>query len=270
MAPIINFVGAIKLKIIIEDMGDIRTFRQKRMHYNLNNDIKDIDQFQPISNMVLVRIAKKTDIDNYGFLVWKGTGNAVQHSERVVEIIRIPKTLYFNPKDRSKSLSNKTTIEIKKGDIAIINHLEALNSWIFKFNEEEYYLIRYDSIVVIKRGNKIIPVNGYVLLEESKDTLKFLEFEKVVVNKRYGYIKYLGKINQDYARNYDQRGNKLKNGKIWSDYGYEEMALGDKIAFESKRLGSNDPIWRLEHKQHSIIGEYLVCQRPRICAIMKE
>jgi len=220
--------------------------------------------------MVLVRIAKKTDIDDYGFLVWKGAGNAVEHSERIVEIIRIPKTLYFNPKDHSKTLSVKTKIEIQEGDLAIINHLEALNSWIFKFNEEEYYLIKYDSIVVVKRKKEIIPVNGYILLEESKDLLKFLEFEKYVVNKQYGYVKYIGSPNEDYARNYDGRGNKLKNGKLWNDSGYEEMKPGDKVAFEGKRLGNNDPIWRLEHKQHSLIGEYLVCQRPRICAIMKQ
>lgn len=251
-------------------MGDIRTFRQKRMHYNLNNDIEDINKFQPISNMVLVKIHKKTDVDDFGFLVWKGAGNAAEHSERVVEIIKVPKTLYFNPKDPSKSLINKTRIEIQEGDIAIINHLEALNCWIFKFNEEEYYLVKYDSIIVIKRDDEIIPVNGYVLLEEATETIKFLEFEKVVVNKRYGFVRYIGTPNEDYARNYDTKGNKYNKGKLWSDLGYEEMKPGDKIAFESKRLGNSDPIWRLEHKQHSIIGQYLVCQRPRICAIMKE
>lgn len=254
-------------------MGDIRTFRNKRMHFNLTDD--ELERFQPISNMVLVKVHKKTDIDDSGFLVWKGSGNAAAHSERVVEIVKVPKNLYFKPGD-VKSLYSKTEIEIQPGDVAIINHLEALNSWIFSNGEmvdgryeNEYYLVKYDSIIVVQRGKEILPINGYILLEESKETLKFLEFEKVVVNKKYGIVKYMGSVNKDYARNYDSRGGRLK-GKIWSDYGYESMKPGCKVAFESKRLGNSDPIWRLEHSQHSEIGEYLVCHRPRIAAIMND
>ena len=249
--------------------SDIRPFRDKRMADKIESHVSDISKFQPMPNMVLVKVAKKNTLTNSGIIVPQRADNAAERAERVVEVVRVPKFLYFNPKDRAGSLTVDTSLEVKEGDMVIINHLEALNSWLFEFNSETHYLIKYDSIVVVL-GDEPKPVNGYVLLEETVDRKVALLFEKEVVSDRFAIVKYIGKPNKDYIRNYDGRGNKLQNAKLWHDEGYEEMKPGDKIAFQSKRMPGADPIWKLEYKQYAVLGEYLVCQRPRIAAILKE
>jgi hypothetical protein len=112
----------------------------------------------------------------------------------------------------------KTDIELKVGDKAIIYYLAVINAlspeykWYKRDGKKVDIFITYENIYAIIRDGKIIPVNGYVLVEPVDnpewtayvDKMKAMGMEAVdtrVPSKKdavYGKIAYMGTPNKEY------------------------------------------------------------------------
>ena len=116
----------------------------------------------------------------------------------------------------------KTDIEIQEGDRVVMYYLAVQNCLrpeykrFMKYFDEIWVFLKYHNIYAVIRDGKIIPVNGYVLVEPKEDP----EWERIVEDARekgleipdlrkpskthvtYGEIAYIGKPNQSYRDTY--------------------------------------------------------------------
>ena len=83
----------------------------------------------------------------------------------------------------------------------------------FTKDNERFVFIPYQSIFVAIRGDQIMPINGYVLvepcddpfMENTKKRLQNIGLELVTLNTKsnthvsFGKVKYLGKPNREYC-----------------------------------------------------------------------
>lgn len=160
-------------------------------------------RFVPCNNKVLCKVEVLDGFDkSRGFF----TGNAEWSNEgqmvtRYGSIVALPKKLSFREKPQDLGLEWKTSLEAKVGDIAYWGIMEGANCPLIQVGEETYYLIDYAEIRLLKREEEIIPVNGFVLLEEVKEGQKGSiiapeSFKKT--DKKRGIVRYLGRRNECY------------------------------------------------------------------------
>jgi co-chaperonin GroES (HSP10) len=109
-------------------------------------------------------------------------GNVI---DRVFEVVKNPYKLI--PKGWV------TDIETQPGDEVYIKEMEAANCPIIETPDETYYLLNYDALRVIRRGDEIIPVNGFVLMRDVKKTTKVGSYSKTEVDWPYGEVAHVGK-----------------------------------------------------------------------------
>ena len=120
---------------------------------------------------------------------------------------------------RPKDMPWETPMEAKIGDKCIIFYLSVINAlkpsekrYIIE-GDDRYILIQYQYLYCLIRDGKIIPINGYVLIEQIEDPsitsererLSKLNMELVITEKRnsrevtYGRVKYVGTPNRQYV-----------------------------------------------------------------------
>jgi hypothetical protein len=125
-----------------------------------------------------------------------------------------------------------TGIETKPEDIIVITPSEAVNCPKVFINDVEYYLVNYFNIKVVKRPNKggeingeydIIPINGYVVMEDVWKIEKLNFFEKKKLDMPKGKVKWVGTPNKGYV-NHTSRGKKIED----RDYG-RDVKKGDIV-----------------------------------------
>ena len=112
-----------------------------------------------------------------------------------------------------------TPMEIEFGDKVIIYYLSVVNALrkekenYFLEGGDRYIMIEYQYIFAVVREDKIIPINGYVLvepiedpaLEKEKLRMAFIGMKAVFFKKKtqtqvtYGIVKYVGVPNREYA-----------------------------------------------------------------------
>jgi hypothetical protein len=97
-----------------------------------------------------------------------------------------------------------TDIEIKKGDKVWVQPIDALNSpELFDEEGNEYRLLRYFSLIVAKRKEAIIPLNGRILMSNvysSKYSPVGLELvRKTNLEIGLAKIEYIGTPNKYYC-----------------------------------------------------------------------
>ena len=218
--------------------------------------IEDINQIKKVlNNKVLLRtVYKATEQRRSGIYLiapsetdWR----PAEHTNRISEVILPPESLFFNDKS-NRSLPWKTEIEIKKGDIVWHDFMAANNCIVIKTDkqpEEEYKLLDYNDIYVIKRNGDLIPINGYILCEEVKEKKSDLEISEKT-DKRFGRVAYVGKKNKRY-----------QNPHITEDI---DISVGDIII---KRRA--DVHILLESEDHRQLDKpYFIIQRKDIYGIL--
>ena len=128
-----------------------------------------------------------------------------------------------------------TDMELKDGDRVIFYYLSVINAFkpetmrFFTKDKDRYVFIPYSSIFVALRGDKVIPVNGYCLVEPCEDPftgnirerMRKIGLEAVTLetksntNVSFAKVRYLGKPNRGYvdSGNSDD-GVNVKEGDI--------------------------------------------------------
>lgn len=141
-----------------------------------------------------------------------------KHATVTGEVICLPRKLYYSG-EPNKGMPWLTDMEVREGDqviiyyLSVVNALKKENQMYLIEGEDRYIFITYNNIYAVVRDGKVIPVNGYVLIEpcedpsitEDKERMKRLGLAFVVTEKRtntnvtYGRVKYLGTPNREYV-----------------------------------------------------------------------
>lgn len=113
-------------------------------------------------------------------------------------VIKVPDKLYY-AKDDPYSMSWKTKMMLKVDDEVWFNFIASSHSSGFDVDGEMYLFIPYADCFVAKRGDEVIPLNGYVLLEEMK---KEAVSEVIVMadetDMQRGKVRFVGEPNEEY------------------------------------------------------------------------
>lgn len=165
-----------------------------------------------------------------------------------------------------------TDMELRMHDKVIIYYLSVINA-LKKENmrfivegEDKYIFCPYNTIYAIVRGENIIPVNGYCLIEKvedpaitrEKDRMKAMGMELVILDRRvsnqvtFGKIKYLGKANREYVDEFQ------------SDRGID-VAVGDVVVI---RKTNDVPLQYSLHQKVNDGKALYRCQRRNLLAKM--
>ena len=188
-------------------------------------------------------------------------------AETALIVYKLPDRLYFDPDD-NKSMPWDTEMELEVGDMIFTNPIDALNAVTLECEGEYYKLLPYEELYVAKReywlskfdgkkATKVIPLNGYVLLEpvyfETLSPLDVTSAERV--NKTQGIVRFIGSCNKRY-RQEDQTD-------------LQDLKEGDVVQFEKKGVP-----WLLERTKYNNFfsekGElFWVIQRRKIAMVIE-
>lgn len=152
-------------------------------------------------------------------------------------VVAAPKKMKFNKLDPNNSQDYDCEIETLPGDKVFFDYFGALMMWgrqadpnqeapnplFFEYEGKYYGFLDYTEIFCIMRGEKVIPINGYVLFEK----VKIPKISVLEINDRYsenkGVARLVGKSNREYL------SDKYVDG---------DVNVGDTIVFMP--IGSRD------------------------------
>jgi co-chaperonin GroES (HSP10) len=151
--------------------------------------LPDIDDSNKVGNLEL-----ETSYDNEKYSITKGT------------VVALPKALYFDKKNKGRSMSWRTEMELEVGDEVYFHYLSSINSMsgenrTLEINGELCLLIRYESIFCAQRGDVVIPINGYLLMDPVRYTREdnlFYDTEAEKNHKNLAVVRYAGQPNKEY------------------------------------------------------------------------
>ena len=158
--------------------------------------------FVPCNNKILCKVDVVTGMGNNG--LW--TGNAEWSSDgglttRYGEVVKLPNKLSYRKNRDQSGLEWSAELETEVGDIAYWGIMEGANCPMLIFGGDVYFLVDYGEVRLLKRGEEIIPVNGFILLEEcveEQNSSLITPDSSKKTNKRKGIVRYLGKRNEHY------------------------------------------------------------------------
>jgi len=169
-----------------------------------------------LNNLVLIRLDKENDTVKELFV--DTTFEPEKHCTVTGTIYGLPSHLQYTGKP-NRGMPWESPLEAKIGDGVILYYLSVVNALKpkegrhFIEDGERYVLIPYQFIFALVRDEKIIPINGYVLIEpcadpsieEDKRRMSKLGLELIVTEKRsnsnvtYGVVRYVGIPNRRYV-----------------------------------------------------------------------
>jgi len=197
--------------------------------------------FKPISNYVLVGNPTKTDTLKSGLYI-DTTYKPEHHVEIINEVIAVPERLKFTDWE--------TEMELKVGDQVWVNYLAIMKGEKIMVGDQTYTLVPYEKIILAKRGEDIVMLNGYVLIEPVLEDAPESEIITLLKNTKQaamrGYVRYMGTPNKRYS-------DELHTDEIG-------IKIGDMVGL---RHGYHP---KLESPYHQVIGDYYVVQRRNIVA----
>jgi len=169
--------------------------------------LDDVNQFKRVlNNRVLVKTHQKVTAERTksGIIMiapsetdWR----PAEHTNRISEVVLAPERLFYSEGVKDfDSMPWDTDMELQKGDIVWHDFLAAHNCPVAVCDgqpDEEYKLLHYSDVYLVKRGEELIPINGYVLCEEVWEQPPLMPRE---VNKKLGKVSLLGKPNRAYRR----------------------------------------------------------------------
>ena len=162
---------------------------------------KSVEQIVPCTNHLLVKV-DVVDCTKNGLYVanreWDSDGSTVT---RFGTIVSLPRELFHRKNANDFGIEWETEMEAQVGDVAYWGIMEGFDCPKIICGDDIYFLIDYAEIRVLVRGEEVIPVNGFVLVEEFSDGIKsdFLitDFASKANHKK-GIVKYTGKRNASY------------------------------------------------------------------------
>lgn len=220
----------------------------------------DIEKLQTLFNQVVIEF-NPTENEKTASGIYTPAKSTVdsraEHANRMGTVVTVPKYLYFKKEDHSHSMRWKTDIQIEPGDKVWAN-FTTINDFQYRANGKYYKTVNYEDLVVAKRGNRVITLNGYLLIEPYYFTRKVLDYEKKFIDMTKGTIAYLGKENQDYTSVENTYMGKSVYRKDVKGY-----KAGDKVIFNHKAVKKLRP---LEYSAYNKFDgkTYFVAQRHMI------
>lgn len=213
-----------------------------------------------MSNHVLikVRLNNKLKLNTGQELYLETVFNPQDHVPVTGEVVKVPETLYYNQKDKSESLQWKTHMEVLPGDIAFFEYFAALMALAGKvdpaqqyqepkyleYKGELYIFLKYDALMFVKREEKIIPVNGFMICEPIEKELKTssnLILPKSLQKKesnKFAKVYYVGSTNDEYLDGKYKDVEDIKPGNIilFSPYANQrvEYSLHQKFSLKKR------------------------------------
>ena len=165
-------------------------------------------------NNVLVKMDRDNDellLSNGDKLKLVTAWEPYMHAVTSGIVLAVPEKLIFDPINHN-TLMFKVPMELQVGDRVIFDY--KAEAQVKKEYEpiEGGYPIRYDAIHLAIRGEEIIPVNGYVILEACESTedeqikniikagLDLTQEIMSTKSKQFGIVRYLGSPVLQYAQ----------------------------------------------------------------------
>ena len=114
-------------------------------------------------------------------------------------VARAPEKLYYN-EDDPDSMEWECDMELEVGDKVWGGIIEFANAQEILCEDKLYKLIPYADLYVAKRGEQVIPLNGYILCQTVKcRKMSDLDyFSEMYVDQTRCIVKYVGKPNKRY------------------------------------------------------------------------
>lgn len=123
--------------------------------------------------------------------------------------------LYFNRKNVEITMSWECDIDTLVGDIVWTHPLAAKNCEEILVDDDVYKVLRYEDLFVARRGDTVIPLNGYCVLEIlTEERLSKLDLLPKGVDKTKAIVKWNGKDNKRYFDKKKADIADLKEGDI--------------------------------------------------------
>jgi co-chaperonin GroES (HSP10) len=219
---------------------------------------KEVDSVDLVrnGNKVLVKIAErnteaKTDS---GIILISSTDtdwNPAVHSDRYGIVYRVPPNLKFD--HTPFSMTWETTIEIEEGDEVWFDFMNSENCIVIECDDGfEYKLLDYENLYVARRGNQIIPLNGYCLFgyDEVEEVKNGVIRPYAETDKKFGNVLYTANPNTAYQT------------KMFSDH--IDIEVGDRVMF-----GHRAHHYFMEDEQYQKFPEKVrPVQRRNVAAVM--
>jgi co-chaperonin GroES (HSP10) len=210
-----------------------------------------IEGFKPLNNFVL--LGNPTSTEKIGGLFIDTTYKPEDHVEIINEVIAVPDHLKFNEWE--------TEMQLKVGDKVWVNRLTILKAekiYAGGVSGTTYLHVPYEKIILAKRGDEIIMLNGNILLEPilkdqlKSDTIILLpQFAQVEEYQDRGIVRFIGIPNKRYTEEHHSDDD-------------INISIGDKVLLGRKYNS------KLESSYHEEIGNYLITQRRYIIAKMED
>lgn len=161
-----------------------------------------IDGIIPCTNHVLVRV-NVIDGKKNGLYVanteWDNSGETVT---RFGTVVSTPRKLYHRTQRQEFGLEWDAKMELQVGDTAYWGIMQGTDCPMISVGEDTFFLVDYSEIRVIVREEQIIPINGFVVVEEFTEVIKsdFLIIPTICqhANHKMGVVKYVGNRNTTY------------------------------------------------------------------------
>lgn len=200
------------------------------------------------NNNVLVKVEFFPDENNGGLVKGNADWNESAHVARYGTVERRPWWL-FNRKQYGWGMDWEFPFKcdtLVEGDTVYFGLMESFSCPVIKVGTDIYYLVKFSEIILVKRGEEIIPLNGYVLVEEYNETAKskiiIVDFSKKQ-NKKRGIVRYIGVPNTRYRHDEAQDAENISVGDIvnfrmnlWTEVEDERyQTLGKGLGYVQRR-----------------------------------
>lgn len=193
-----------------------------------------------------------------------------QHAAIVGEVINIPNKIQTNKMGDNGSLW-ETEVELEIGDEVVVSYQSVVNalkktSNFITWEGELYVIVRYWNIFVGRRGDEIIPVNGFTIMEPVDLEMEILKERLSKLNlvlpdklesikfRQFGRVVYTGEPKKYVDENVTSLDRKLEKGDIVFMASYSDFNL--EHSMHRKFFDNEHP-------------EYIVCESRDILAIIK-
>lgn len=171
---------------------------------------EDFYEFQTRGNYVLIEPSRGNDeiILPSGLKLYIDiTFEKEKHAVTTGTIIKTPKYLVFNRKRAAVSVEFDVDMTLLPGDKVFFHYLVSENcikdGRYYEVDGRIYFMVKYDRIFCAKRGDEVVMVNGWVLVEPVeedvyKTNLILPEYLKKQVSQKEGIVKYVGPAVRSY------------------------------------------------------------------------
>ena len=252
------------------------------MHTIKLKSIKEVGRLLNCRNQILIKRKYKNDehwTPSGIYIIADSTFRPALHADRIGEVIMVPDELFYHTHTYARypyggeSMPWDCEMELEVGDIVVHTFMERHDIMNIEVEDEPgelYRMMPYDDIYVARRGDQIIPLNGYCLCEEVEkekpssiiETIEFnLAMEQQIgenIDHKIGKVAYVAKPNRAYRNNSTGIERDLD--------GNAEVNIGDTII---KRRG--DIHIRLEEDIHKRFFDnpvlYFIIQRKDIMGV---